>query len=619
MGIAGVNMQRRRTDFSGLVAGLAALVAASAINAPVLAAPKQCKLGVMADLPVTMQDTRSSVPAKVNGKETRFWLDSGAFFSIMPQAKATELGLLTEPLPIGFYVEGIGGAASVKLTRIKSFGIVGQELKNMQFMVGGSDAGNGLIGRNILGLRDTEFDLADGSVKLINSRDCEHADMAYWAMGKPYFTVPLLPPDNGIDNDFKLPVTINGVRLEAVFDTGAETSGLSRSAARRAGINLAGPDVLSMETGGVGRHYVKGWVVPVANISIGDEQILRSHLDVFDDNANSGLPDLLLGADYMMAHHIYVSRVQHMIYFTYTGGKPFRTSREIPVAVQPGAKAPPVTPPSGLHVVEAVVNSAGDPKTAEAFARRGAARLSAHNAPGAIADLSEAIRQSPATADFYANRARAYAMADNAEAETADVDKALTLNPEIGELLRARAGRRLANNDRTGALTDAEAAARVTPPASLDSGELAELFVRLHQPARAVTMYTAVIAVHRDDSGLEDMLSGRCWARALANIDLDKALVDCNRAIKRYPARGDWLDSRGLVYFRLANYPLAIGDYDAALKIYPKVAWTLYMRGQARIFSGHETEGKADQAAALAMRPGIAEEVAAYGIGVKAS
>lgn len=611
-------MQAPTTVLDTLCKWLLGLAAPLLIHSPALAA--DCKMGIIADLPVTMEGDRLSVPAKVNGKDTHFWLDSGAFFSIMSLAKAKEFGLSLDTLPIGFYITGIGGTATVQITSIKSFVIVGQNVPHLAFLVGGTDPGNGFIGRNILGLMDTEFDLADGSVKLIDPHNCQHTAMNYWAVGNPYFMVPLLPSADTRDHGFKLSVTINGQKIDAMFDTGAETSLLSRSAALRAGINLSGPGVIPTVTGGFGRHFVKGWVVPVAKIAIGDEQILNAHIDVVDDS-NSGshdLPDMLLGEDYMMAHHIYVARRQQMIYFTYSGGKPFRTSREIPHAASTSASASeapaPFVPPSGTFLVAAVANSAGDPKTADAVGRRGAARFSARDFPGALADLNEAVRQSPGTADYYIERARIYRQMGNTVAARADLDKAITLDSNNGQLLRMRAGERLAAKDRNGALADAEAAARVTPPTSLASAELASFFIRLHQPARAVPMLDAVIAAHDHDAELENLLNARCWARALADIDLDKALTDCNRAIKndRSPDR---LDSRGLVYFQKRNFAAAISDYDAALKIAPRQAWSLYLRGQAKIALGQTDIGKADQAAAQAIRTDIAEEIAGYGIG----
>lgn len=592
---------------------LSTLLMAGAVSP---AGAAECKLGVMANLPVTMEDLRASVPMKVNGKDTSFWLDSGAFFSLMSEARAKELELPLSSMPDGFYLVGIGGRTSARLATIKSFGIVGQEIKNVQFLVGGSDMGNGLIGRNILAMADTEFDLAHGSVKLINPHDCDKAMMAYWTNGQPYFTAPLLSGPNTRDRHFGLPVSINGAKIEAEFDTGATTSLLSRKAAERAGIDLFAPGVTPLNAiGGLGRRFSKGWVVPVDNVAIGDEQILKTRLVVIDGPivAAPDAPDMLLGADFMLAHHIYVARRQNRIYFTYSGGKPFFTG-PAPSAVASASSSGPVALPPGTRRVEALANPDLEPKTAADFARRGNARLAQRALPEAISDLTQAVRLSPDTAEYYSQRARAYGASGKGQEARADVDKGLALDPGNGDLLLARASMRLAQDDRTGALADAEAAAKVTHSASLDFANLAALFERLGQPARAATMLDDVIALHRADSGLGNLLNSRCWSRALANIELAKALADCNAAIKRDGVNAAYLDSRGLVYFRMNDMAKALADYNAALKLSPEMDWSLYMRGFVKIKQGLGDEGKADQAAAIAISPGIAKEVRDYGI-----
>jgi hypothetical protein len=58
----------------------------------------------------------------------------------------------------------------------------------------------------------------------------------------------------------------------------------------------------------------------------------------------------------------------------------------------------------------------------------------------------------------------------------------------------------------------------------------------------------------------------------------------------------------------------AIADYDAALKIKPNQASSLYGRGIGKLRIGKAAEGKADIAAAKAINSGIADEFASYGI-----
>ena len=58
----------------------------------------------------------------------------------------------------------------------------------------------------------------------------------------------------------------------------------------------------------------------------------------------------------------------------------------------------------------------------------------------------------------------------------------------------------------------------------------------------------------------------------------------------------------------------AIADYDAALRIRPKHANSLYGRGVAKRQKGDEAGGEADFAEAQAIRPSIVDEMSRYGV-----
>ena len=78
--------------------------------------------------------------------------------------------------------------------------------------------------------------------------------------------------------------------------------------------------------------------------------------------------------------------------------------------------------------------------------------------------------------------------------------------------------------------------------------------------------------------------------------------------------RANPLDSRGLVHLRRGEYAAAISDYDAALAINPKIAWSLYGRGVAELKTGDKAKGDADLAAAAALAPKLAERAAKLGV-----
>jgi tetratricopeptide (TPR) repeat protein/transglutaminase-like putative cysteine protease len=108
----------------------------------------------------------------------------------------------------------------------------------------------------------------------------------------------------------------------------------------------------------------------------------------------------------------------------------------------------------------------------------------------------------------------------------------------------------------------------------------------------------------------------RCFVRAEANRSLDEALADCNEALRLEPKAWNFMDSRGLAYFRLGKLDEALRDYDAALTLNPELASSLFMRGLTKQRMGKAVEGSTDIVAALAIDPQVADEYAKYGIKV---
>ena len=71
---------------------------------------------------------------------------------------------------------------------------------------------------------------------------------------------------------------------------------------------------------------------------------------------------------------------------------------------------------------------------------------------------------------------------------------------------------------------------------------------------------------------------------------------------------------RGNVYVVLGQWDKAIADYNAALQLKPKDAWSLYGRGFAKTKQGDAAGGAADIAAAKAIDSSIADGFAIRGI-----
>ena len=585
------------------------------LASPEVAMAEPCKLPSFV-MPVTMQGLRASVPVTVNSKQTTFWLDSGAWFSTMSLAKAQELGLPLSDLPPGFTMSGIGGSFQPQVGRIKDFAINGSALHNIEFVVGGSDAGAGLIGRNLLANFDTEFDIGHGEVSLIRPKgDCTHVNMAYWSKDRQPFTVKLLR-GSGDDKikDFRIPILLNGKEVDAAIDSGAQTL-ISRAAAERAGIDLNGPDVEPINRlSGFGRHFLKGWSVRLKSISIGDESILNPRLSVIDGPIVDGAdaPDMLLGIGFLLSHHLYVSRAQHLIYFTYNGGMPFIDDRaEDHLAAEGSAQAMAI--PSGHYVVKPL-DTAKAPTSAAEFATRAALMMTQGSPAQAAQDYSQAIALAPTNADYYRQRAIANRDAGDRNAALSDLRKAAELKPDDAATMLQLAYAYHVHDDADEAWSAAQKARSLVAPQSLQMPALADLYVELGHAADAVPLYEPVIRAHREDSNLGFLYNGRCWSSALANIATDDALRDCNRAMKLTDNSPGVRDSLALELYRQGKFAEALDNYDKVLAADPKEAWSLYMRGMTQTALGQAAKGAADRKAAIAMQPSVLKRAEAYGL-----
>jgi tetratricopeptide (TPR) repeat protein len=107
--------------------------------------------------------------------------------------------------------------------------------------------------------------------------------------------------------------------------------------------------------------------------------------------------------------------------------------------------------------------------------------------------------------------------------------------------------------------------------------------------------------------------NNRCYVLALM-AKFEDALSDCQKALALSPQDAKTLDSLGYVYLRLGQFHQAIESYDAALKIAPKLPESLYGRAVAKLKSGDNGGGQADQQAAISLDSSIATKMQAIGL-----
>jgi tetratricopeptide (TPR) repeat protein/predicted aspartyl protease len=588
------------------------LLALSATMLAALGEPAAAKCSLRGvNLPVTMVGPRAVVAVKLNGVDVKLFIDSGSFTNILNPETAQRIGLHTEA-----YDQTVGatGASNMRLATVREFDIAGVPIPNTQFRVsehalGGAD---GLIGEQLLAKFDIEYDLANGVMRLFPPADCGWTNLAYWSGGTADFIQiqPLGASNTNAGADGKRPfrdialgnlsnlivgpVSINGVKIQAIFDTGAPRSTMTLSAARSAGVRTDGPGVVAAgASSGVGARTLDTWLAPFDSFAIGDETVKGTKLLVADYQINA---DMLLGADFFLSHHIFVARSQNRLYFTYNGGPVFNLEQAV---------AGPQPSPSGA------AGSAPTPTTAAEFSRRAAASVARHEYEPAIADYTQAIALAPTDAQSFYDRGVARIMNHQPVVAMGDLDEALKLKPDNTAALMLRGELRLQSKDEAGAQADFAAALKLDPSVSLRVGGA---YARAGHYQTAILDFDSWISTHPRNEDLAGALSERCRARVMLGAELDKALADCDDALRYRPGAAGDLAQRGLAKLRLGQLDAAISDFDAAIHLQPKEPWALYGRGVAELREGDKDKGAADLAAAAAADPHLADRATKAGI-----
>jgi tetratricopeptide (TPR) repeat protein/predicted aspartyl protease len=597
----------------GVVAALVGGMIAAGLPATANAAEK-CQVSEVAALPVTMAGRQPMISTKFGDKTARFILDSGAFYSTLSRASAQEFGLQIRALD-GFRVSGIGGDTSAGVAMARNFSLSGIPIPKVDFVVAGSDTGTaGLIGQNILGLMDVEYDLAHGVVRLMKVKGCKDVNLAYWANQRPVSMLKLIRPADSVFRPHTVAaITIDGQKVNAMFDTGADESLIAASVAKRLGVTAASDGVTDEGvSGGLGTRHVRTYRATFKQIEVGGELLKGPKIQF----ADMGMTDteMLVGVDFFLTHRVFVANSLNAMFFTYEGGPLFGLSPRRAV--------------TGTGAVIDLADKSPQPTDATAFSRRGAAAASNKRYREAIADFDQAIKLAPGEGHYHFQRASAnFALAYDQrgkeptaaevlaeKAGTADLDRAIDLSPGDIDARMLRASRRLRDEDRMGARVDLRTIDATLAPQSDQRLRVGGMLTELGEYDRAVANYDSWFKAHPEDSSRVSAFNGRCWTRALAGTGLDQALSDCNAALRLRKGDSSTLDSRALVRLRRGEWKLAVEDYDAALKGDPDNAWTRYARGVALTRGGDAKRGSEDRAAAIKLDAKIEERAKRYNL-----
>jgi len=279
---------------------------------------------------------QATVIAMVNGKPARMLVDTGATTMLM-RGGAERLGLRLEST--GHYDYGIGGASISYITHVDDFSVGASHTGKVDVpVIGTSGAGlnDGVVGADYLLQTDMELSLTDNTLQFFRASGCDDTNLAYW--DNDAIEIPFVGRHG---NSVKplVEIELNGVKLKALLDTGASNSMVTRHGAELAGVRVDSATVHRRgKARGFGEKSLDVWIADFKRFRMGEETVNNPQLEIMDDMPQGqDQADMLLGMDFLRAHHILFAMSQHRLYMSYLGGELFGAHQQAP---QGAPKAP---------------------------------------------------------------------------------------------------------------------------------------------------------------------------------------------------------------------------------------------------------------------------------------
>jgi len=304
----------------------AALATFGAASAPA----KECKLVQLAALPFSWtQEGRITVPVGIEGAQRHWLFDTGTPASMIDYPTATELNLTRKRIFHGAFFVGSGESAS-ESAMIRELTIGNLVAHDVQVIVnpGRGPYGpqfSGLLGADLLQNQDIELDFKGAKLNIFSQEHCPGA-VVYW----PANAVAIVPVRVITESGHIIvPVSLDGVKMDALLDTGASRTFLTLKAAHDR-MNLSTRDLV--ESGEVfGRKAYKhtfktlvleGITIKNPEVILYSEQVsgkVKPEIGTRLAAPVSGVEDMILGMSQLRHLRIYIAYKEKKLYITAGG------------------------------------------------------------------------------------------------------------------------------------------------------------------------------------------------------------------------------------------------------------------------------------------------------------
>ena len=290
---------------------LAALACAAAFASPAAAATDACAPRLRAELNV---DAHGSplVTLNINGGTARLLLDTGAERTMLTEDAARRLGLLAD-FDHTQLVRGIGGNVAAGEVTPELHGADGK-LPGISFAVVpvhlppvGEQQVDGLLGADMLVRYDLDLDIGHHLILLYDPPVCAVPDLP-WTRRYDAVDAQL-----SRHRHMAFPITLDGHRLTAFIDTGAQLSLIDADATSRLGVTDAALDLDDeVQMQGVSAQVVIAREHRFGRLGMADEILLSPTVAVTPLRLDDA--DLLMGTDVLQRERIWLSYATRRIY-----------------------------------------------------------------------------------------------------------------------------------------------------------------------------------------------------------------------------------------------------------------------------------------------------------------
>ena len=290
-----------------LVWGLTAMTIAEPVHAQ---AKKACQLVRFSEIPITtLPDGRFTVPVLAEGQKLNFLVDTGGAIATIAGSEAFNMRVPVLSTPNE--LEGVAGVRLSSYTIFKNFSLGGMQGTGLAVyldtrMPAGAD---GSLAPDMMKHFDVDIDFMRGTFGLFSQKHCP-GEVVYWTKSG-FVALPMAVVYNG---HIQVPVTIDGVKLNALLDTGARSSVISMRAANALGITEKSPD-LKLGTDPDARYKVYDY--PFKTMDFDGVTVNKPRLQVVSDNFLPGSrTDLIIGIGILRRLHLFISYSEEKLYIT---------------------------------------------------------------------------------------------------------------------------------------------------------------------------------------------------------------------------------------------------------------------------------------------------------------